>query len=54
MMLNSMEVLSLLTYSVSSALVTAAAYAQSHLLLDMDPGEWRASKIGLLFGNPTC
>lgn len=35
-MLNSMEVLSLLTYFVSSALVTAAAYAQSHLLLGLD------------------
>ena len=53
MMLNSMDVLSLLTYCASSALVTAAAYAQSHLLLEMDPEEGRASKIGLLFGNPT-
>eukprot|EP00435_Cladocopium_sp_Y103_P010643 s2436_g2.t1 len=35
-MLNSMEVLSVLTYCVSSALVTAAAYAQSHLLLGLD------------------
>lgn len=36
MMLNSMDVLSLLTYCASSALVTAAAYAQSHLLLGLD------------------